>query len=139
MAENIPQNLIRTIPAEENFMKKHQIRMGALSKMLCTAAVMLAATNVTYGQTDKRDTTRVQRLEKVVISDSRVSNKAPLTTSTVSRNELGDARGKVALPFMLETQPSVVASGENGSVGATSIRIRGVDASRINEIGRAHV
>lgn len=132
MAENIPQNLIRTIPAEENFMKKNLFRMGALSKMLCTAAAVLAATSVSYGQTDKSDTVKVRRLEKVIISDSRVSNKAPLTTSTVGRAELGEARGSVALPFMLETQPSVVASGENGTVGATSIRIRGVDASRIN-------
>jgi iron complex outermembrane receptor protein len=33
---------------------------------------------------------------------------------------------------MIETMPSVVASGENGTVGVTSLRIRGVDASRIN-------
>ena len=62
----------------------------------------------------------VRTLDEVMIQDTRVSNKAPLTTSTVNRAELGDARGSVALPFMLETQPSVVASGENGSVGASN-------------------
>ena len=113
-------------------MKKHQFSFGALSSMLCTVALMLASTNLSYGQTDSRDTARIQRLQKVVISDSRVSNKAPLTTTTVDRDQLSQARTNVALPFILETQPSVVASGENGSVGATSIRIRGVDASRIN-------
>ena len=113
-------------------MKKQQIRMGALSKMLCTAAVMLAASNVSYGQTDKHDTVIVRQLETVVVSDSRVDSKAPLTTTNVGKSELQDARGDVSLPFMLETQPSVVASGENGSVGATKLTIRGVDASRIN-------
>jgi iron complex outermembrane receptor protein len=62
----------------------------------------------------------------------RVSNKAPLTTTTVSAEELQQARGNVSIPFMLETQPSLVASGENGTVSATALRIRGVDATRIN-------
>ena len=74
----------------------------------------------------------VRKLDEVMIQDVRVSNKAPLTTSTVSREELDDARAAVSIPYQLETQTSVVASSENGSVGATSIRIRGVDASRIN-------
>ncbi|MBP5527058.1 MAG: TonB-dependent receptor [Bacteroidales bacterium] len=74
----------------------------------------------------------VRTLDEVMIQDVRVSNKAPLTTSTVSREELDDSRAAVSLPYQLETQTSVVASSENGTVGATSIRIRGVDASRIN-------
>ena len=74
----------------------------------------------------------VRKLDEVLIQDVRVSNKAPLTTSTLDRQQLDDARTSVSLPFMLETQPSVVASGENGGVGATALRIRGVDGSRIN-------
>ena len=74
----------------------------------------------------------VRTLDEVLIQDVRVSNRAPLTTSTVSKEALQEARTSVSVPYMLETQPSVVASGENGSVGATAIRIRGVDASRIN-------
>ena len=76
------------------------------------------------------DSTRT--LDEVIIHDVRVSNKAPLTTTTINADELQEARGSVSIPFMLETQPSLVASGENGTVGATAIRIRGVDASRIN-------
>ena len=74
----------------------------------------------------------VRKLDEVMIQDVRVSNTTPLTTSTVGREELQEARSAVSIPFMLETQPSVVASSENGLAGATSIRIRGVDASRIN-------
>ena len=74
----------------------------------------------------------VRRLDEVLIQDVRVSNKAPLTTSTVNHQELDDARISVSMPYMLETRTSVVASGENGGVGAAYIRIRGVDASRIN-------
>ena len=106
---------------------------GALSKLLCTAVVFCATSHLTYGQTPEvRDSAKVQRLQTVIISDSRVSNKIPLTTSTVDKDDLLESRGNVNIPYMLETLPSVVASGENGTVGATYIRIRGVDATRIN-------
>lgn len=138
MAENKPQNLIRIIPAEGKIMRKNnnsttarrEMRCAAMwSKVLCTTALIGATAFNTVNAQSNRDTVRLQT---VVITDSRVSNKAPLTTTTVGRSELQDARGDVALPFMLETQPSVVASGENGTVGATKMTIRGVDASRIN-------
>jgi iron complex outermembrane receptor protein len=74
----------------------------------------------------------VRRLDEVIISTSRADNKTPLTTSTIDQQELDDARANISMPYMLETQTSVVASGENGGVGAAYIRIRGVDASRIN-------
>ena len=74
----------------------------------------------------------VRRLDEVIVQDVRVSNTAPLTTSTLDRQHLDEARSAVSMPQMLETQPSVVATGENGAVGATAIRIRGVDATRIN-------
>ncbi len=74
----------------------------------------------------------VRKLDEVIIQDVRVSNKTPLTTSTVSREALDESRAAVSIPYQLETQTSVVASSENGTVGATSLRIRGVDASRIN-------
>ena len=74
----------------------------------------------------------VRTLDEIMIQDVRVNNKAPLTTSTLDQQELDDARASISIPYILETQTSVVASGENGAVGAAYLRIRGVDASRIN-------
>lgn len=74
----------------------------------------------------------VRRLDEVMIQDVRVSNKTPLTTSTLEREQLDEARTELSVPYMLETQPSVVASGENGTIGGTYIRIRGVEPNRIN-------
>lgn len=103
-------------------------RFGSMHKIACMAAIM---TFFGIGaQAQNNDT--VRRLDEVIVKDVRVDNKAPLTTSNVDRSELNDARTSVSMPFMLETLPSVVASGENGTVGATAIRIRGVDATRIN-------
>lgn len=71
-------------------------------------------------------------LNEVVINSSYVDNKTPMTTSEISRQKLEEIRLLPSLPYQLELEPSVVVSGENGMVGATSIRIRGVDATRIN-------
>lgn len=77
-----------------------------------------------------QDTLRV--LDEVLIRDTRVSNKAPLTTSTMSKEALSEQKTETAIPYIIELQPSVVASTENCAAGNTSLRIRGVDASRIN-------
>ncbi|MBQ3709140.1 MAG: TonB-dependent receptor plug domain-containing protein [Bacteroidales bacterium] len=71
-------------------------------------------------------------LNEVVINSSYADNKTPLTTSEMSRKQLEEIRLLPSLPYQLELEPSVVVSGENGMVGATSFRIRGVDATRIN-------
>lgn len=108
---------------------KQMIACVALTATLLSGSLAAQTPQQTSARTPG-DTVRI--LDEVMIQDVRVSNKAPLTTSTVTADELQEARGSVSIPYMLETQPSVVASGENGTVGATSIRIRGVDASRIN-------
>ena len=128
------------MPAEETTMRKQNNTRGrylhkttrpcAKQMIACCALTATLFCGSLAAQTPQRDTVRT--LDEVIIRDARVSNKAPLTTSTVDRGELDDARGNVSLPYMLETQPSVVASGENGTVGATALRIRGVDATRIN-------
>ncbi|MGX8713736.1 MAG: TonB-dependent receptor [bacterium] len=99
-------------------------------QMIACCALAFSTFNFQLSTVKAQDT--VRRLNEVIIQDVRVSNKAPLTTSTLDRQELDDARTEVSVPYMLETQPSVVASGENGTIGGTYIRIRGVDPSRIN-------
>ena len=74
----------------------------------------------------------VRRLDEVIIQDVRVNNKTPLTTSTLDLKELDDARASISMPYMIEPQTSAVARGETDGGGAAYIRIRGVDASRIN-------
>lgn len=71
-------------------------------------------------------------LKEIVVNGSYADNKSPLTTSEMSRKKLEEIRMIPSLPYQIELEPSVVVSGENGMVGATSFRIRGVDATRIN-------
>ncbi len=79
-----------------------------------------------------RNTDTVTVLNEVLIKDSRVGEKSPFTTSNLDREQLEETKTEISIPFMLELQPSVVVSGENGKLGETSMRIRGVDATRIN-------
>lgn len=81
-------------------------------------------------QKTSADSTRT--LEEVIISASRADNKTPLTTTTLDRQELEENKIALSLPYMLEMEPSVVTSSENGMVGVANMRIRGVDATRIN-------
>ena len=99
-------------------------------QMIACCALALSPLTSHLSPLHAQDT--VRRLDEVIISTSRADNKTPLTTSTLDQQELDDARASISMPYMLETQTSVVASGENGGVGAAYIRIRGVDASRIN-------
>ena len=99
-------------------------------QMIACCAIALSFFFGTNAFAQQQDTVRT--LDEVMIQDVRVSNKTPLTTNTLDRSALDEARSAVSLPFMLETQPSVVASGENGGVGSVAMRIRGVDGSRIN-------
>jgi len=70
--------------------------------------------------------------DEVIIAATRADSKTPLTTSTMSREDLQENKIAPALPYQIEMEPSVVVNSENGMVGATSMRIRGVDATRIN-------
>ena len=103
-----------------------------ISRKQMIACCVLSLSTFTSHFSPLRAQDTVRRLDEVLIQDVRVSNKTPLTTSTLDQKELDDARSNVSMPYMLETQTSVVASGENGAVGAAYLRIRGVDASRIN-------
>lgn len=125
-----PFNLIRTIPAEENTMKKNIFKLSCRAfAFLATIATTFCITATVQAQTTK-DSVKV--LEEVIISDTRVNPSTPMTTSTISRDEINDRKGEISVPYVLELQPSVVVESEQGKAGNSSIRIRGVDATRIN-------
>ena len=120
-------------------MVKHNINCGryrffkatriSRRQMIACCVLALSTFNIQHS-TFAQDT--VRRLDEVMIQDVRVSNTAPLTTSTLNRSELQENKFSPALPDVVEMEPSVVVTAENGIAGASSFRIRGVDATRIN-------
>ena len=71
--------------------------------------------------------------DEVIISDSRVGTSTPLTYTSLNRKDIQDNNISGALPYVIEMEPSMVSTAENGTqVGNTSFRLRGTDATRIN-------
>ena len=102
--------------------------MRPLSRVVVVATIF----SFQFGEVCAQTQDTVRTLNEVLIKDSRASEKSPFTTTNLTREQLEEAKTEVSIPFMLELQPSVVVSGENGKMGETTMRIRGVDASRIN-------
>ena len=115
---------------KRNIVNLHTVHktVGGLMALVGLCCGTAAAQSAASGQPD----TSSYLLEEVLISSSRADNKTPLTTTTLSRATLDENKISPALPYQIELEPSVVVSGENGMVGSTSFRIRGVDATRIN-------
>lgn len=72
-------------------------------------------------------------LTQVEVTANRATVRTPVAYTNVSAKELAKINDGRDIPFLLEGTPSVVTTGDAGSgVGYSYIRIRGVDATRIN-------
>ena len=74
---------------------------------------------------------RIQEIEGIVVSGLRAKD-AP-NNVTITKKELQVKNFGQDMPTLLEFTPSVVTTSDAGAgIGYSSLRIRGVDASRIN-------
>jgi iron complex outermembrane receptor protein len=72
-------------------------------------------------------------LTPVEVKAVRAGEHAPVTKTNISKKEIEKQNLGQDLPFLLNQTPSVVINSDAGNgVGYTGIRIRGVDATRIN-------
>ncbi|MCB9018153.1 MAG: TonB-dependent receptor [Prevotellaceae bacterium] len=72
-------------------------------------------------------------LQEIEVRATRVSGKMPIAHTDVSQEELKKKNFGQDIPYLLQNTPSVVITSDAGNgVGYTDIRLRGVDASRIN-------
>ena len=71
--------------------------------------------------------------DEVIISSTRAPEKSAMAYSTVTAEEIEKKNFGQDLPYLLNTEPSVVSTSDAGTgIGYTGIRIRGSDATRIN-------
>lgn len=71
--------------------------------------------------------------EDVIIQATRASEKAPITASVLSRDQILQKNQGKDIPFFLEHLPAVVTTSDAGTgIGYSSFRIRGTDMNRIN-------
>ncbi|NOZ47613.1 MAG: TonB-dependent receptor [Chlorobi bacterium] len=71
--------------------------------------------------------------DEVIVSSTRAGNKAPLTYSNISKEQIEDKNYGQDIPYLLNTTPSLVTTSDAGTgIGYTNFRIRGTDINRIN-------
>lgn len=99
--------------------------MALMSAMACGAQAQQTASAV--------PDTAVINLSDIEVVANRASQSTPVAYTNVDATQLRRINDGRDIPFLLESTPSVVTTGDAGSgVGYSYIRIRGVDASRIN-------
>jgi iron complex outermembrane receptor protein len=84
--------------------------------------------------TARADTTRAQRLERVMISALRASGAAPISQKTLTQADLEPRYFGQDVPLLLQgAAPSLTSYAETANYwGYSYIRLRGIDQSRIN-------
>lgn len=102
-----------------------------------TLSIFLLSLCSAYGQDksqDKpQDSTRVEKLDEVLVKAVRVNAKSPITHSNVTKEDLAKRNLGQDIPMLLNFLPSVVTTTDAGAgVGYTGIRIRGVSAQSTN-------
>lgn len=86
-----------------------------------------------FSQEKKQDTTKVNSLDEVVVTSTRLKEKSPFAFSTVKKEELKSTNLGQDLPVLLDQMTSVVTTSDAGvGVGYTGLRVRGSDATRVN-------
>lgn len=82
--------------------------------------------SVTLAELDKR-------LEEVIVTGVRATDKTPTTFSTLTEQEIKAQNYGQDLPILLNQLPSTVVTSDAGAgVGYTAVRIRGIDPTRTN-------
>ncbi len=79
------------------------------------------------------DTTRIYEMEVVEVVTTNAKRTTPVAHENLTREAIVRSSYGTDLPSALALTPSMIATNETGiGIGATSIRLRGTDASRIN-------
>lgn len=79
------------------------------------------------------DTLSVRQLQEVSVIGTRAGKTTPMSYGNIKKAELQKINLGQDVPFLLQLQPSVVATSEAGTgIGYTHIRVRGVDATGTN-------
>lgn len=79
------------------------------------------------------DSSKAVQLKEVEIVSTRATKQTPMVFSNISKKEIESKNTGVDIPFLLNMTPSLINTSDAGlGIGYTSLRIRGIDGSRIN-------
>ena len=79
------------------------------------------------------DTTKAYMLQDVQVTSTRADKLTPIAFTNITKTDIAKVNFGQDVPYLLSLSPSVTTTSDAGNgIGYTSIRIRGVDPSRIN-------
>lgn len=102
------------------------------SIMMLAALSMAAAASDAKGH-EPLDSLRTYQLQGVQVTSTRASKKTPMAFATLNQQQIRNVNFGQDIPYILSLTPSVTTTSDAGNgIGYTSIRVRGIDPSRIN-------
>ncbi len=120
----------RDIPLFKLFNSKLKVMKRIFFFLGCALCTLAAAAQTAEPHIDSVEMYRIQEIE---VKATRATAHTPIAHSSLSGEEIARMNYGGDVPSLLEMLPSVVATSEAGNgIGATSMRIRGTDATRIN-------
>ena len=106
-----------------------------MKRIFCFCAFVLSACVNVVAQDyyPKVDTTKVYEVETIEVVTTYAKRTTPVAQDNLSKESIVRSSYGTDLPTALALTPSMIATNETGiGIGATSIRLRGTDATRIN-------
>lgn len=104
-------------------------------KNLFLFLALLVLSVATYAQQNEidKDSTKVEKLDEVLVKAVRVEATSPITHSNIKKQEIQKRNLGQDIPILLNYLPSVISSSDAGAgIGYTYLRVRGSDATRVN-------
>ncbi|MBR4297325.1 MAG: TonB-dependent receptor [Bacteroidaceae bacterium] len=97
-----------------------------------SSAVLLSGLLPVVAQTSN-DSIQDILLDEASVIATRATQTTPIAFTNISREQLSRTNHGQDIPYLVSMTPSVVSTSDAGAgIGYTSLRIRGVDATRIN-------
>ncbi len=112
----------------------HEVSKAQRIRHRCLLSIFFSLFSfLTFGQEVENDTTKVTKLDEVLVSAIRVNQKTPVTFTNLSKKEIATRNLGQDIPILMNFMPSVVTTSDAGNgFGYTGIRVRGSDATRVN-------
>ncbi|WP_431243974.1 TonB-dependent receptor [Flavobacterium sp. P21] len=105
-------------------------------KMSRTKSIFFLLSSIFLSQfsfAQEQDSTKVNKLDDVLVSAVRVTSKTPVTFSNMDKKEIKFRNLGQDIPTLMNYLPSVVTTSDAGNgIGYSGIRVRGSDATRVN-------
>ncbi len=119
------QMMVETKNVCQNLSKTSKQRLSLFIFLMCMSSA--------FAQEQQQDSTKVEKLDEVLVKAVRVDAKSPITHSNVTKKEIAKRNLGQDIPVLLNFLPSVVTTSDAGAgVGYTGIRVRGVSAQSTN-------